>query len=66
MTPEQQPSIPGTANWRKASYSASQTACVEVADGPTGAAVRDTKHREIGALFFSGSEWEAFLRSAKH
>ncbi|GAB3709676.1 DUF397 domain-containing protein [Nocardiopsis oceani] len=65
MTPEHQPSTPSAANWRKASYSADQTACVEVADWPTGAAVRDTKHRELGALFFSGSEWTAFLDTAK-
>ncbi|GHD32176.1 DUF397 domain-containing protein [Nocardiopsis kunsanensis] len=58
-------SIPKTASWRKASYSASQTDCVEVADWPAGAAVRDTKHRELGALHFSAGEWDAFLTSAK-
>lgn len=23
--------------------------------------MRDTKHRELGALFFDGDEWQAFL-----
>lgn len=50
--------------WHKASYTNDRGACVEVAEGPiTG--VRDTKHRELGALFFSGGEWESFLRTAK-
>lgn len=66
MTPEPQPTIPNPSNWRKASYSADQTDCVEVAEWPTSAAIRDTKHRELGALFFSGSEWDAFLRSTKY
>lgn len=51
--------------FRKSSYSADQTACVEVADGLSGAAIRDTKHRELGALFFSGGQWNAFLHTAK-
>ena len=65
MTQEHQPSIPNAAHWRKATYSADQTACVEVADWPTGAAVRDTEHRELGALSFPSGEWGAFLRTAK-
>lgn len=58
-------SIP-TEGWFKSTYSGSQGDCVEVASGLTGAAMRDTKHRELGALFFSGSEWESFLDIAKH
>ncbi|WP_017573743.1 DUF397 domain-containing protein [Nocardiopsis halotolerans] len=50
--------------WHKASYSVEQGECVEVAEGPlTG--VRDTKHRELGALFFASAEWQAFIDSAK-
>ncbi|MEV6818065.1 DUF397 domain-containing protein [Nocardiopsis dassonvillei] len=50
--------------WHKASYTNDRGACVEVAEGPiTG--VRDTKHRELGALFFGGGEWQAFLGAAK-
>lgn len=65
MRREHQSGFPSAASWRKATYSADQTACVEVADWPTGAAVRDTEHRELGALSFSIGEWGAFLRTAK-
>lgn len=51
--------------WRKSSYSASQTACVEVADGDTAGAIRDTKHRDLGALVFPSPEWRAFLTAVK-
>ena len=62
--PEHQPSIESADNWRKASYSADQTDCVEVADRPTGAAVRDTQHRDLGTLIFDSAEWRAFLSTA--
>ena len=65
MTRKLQVNARRPANWRKSTYSADQTACVEVADGISGAAIRDTKHRELGALFFSGGEWESFLNLAK-
>ncbi|WP_304452978.1 DUF397 domain-containing protein [Nocardiopsis sp. YSL2] len=65
MTPESQSIIPTAASWRKASYSADQTACVEVADWATGAAVRDTRHRDLGSLAFTPGEWQAFLDTAK-
>jgi hypothetical protein len=53
-----------TRPWHKASYTNDRGECVEVAEGPiTG--VRDTKHRELGALFFGGDEWQAFLGAAK-
>jgi hypothetical protein len=65
MTSESQSSFPKAANWRKASYSADQTACVEVADWATGAAVRDTRHRDLGSLAFTPGEWQAFLDTAK-
>ncbi|MEU3309081.1 DUF397 domain-containing protein [Nocardiopsis sp. NPDC006832] len=51
--------------FRKSSYSADQTACVEVADWPIGAAVRDTQNRELGALIYSPAEWNAFLHTTK-
>ena len=53
------------AVWFKSSYSTGSANCVEVADSPIGAAVRDTKHRELGALFFGPDEWQAFLDSAQ-
>ncbi|AFR08168.1 DUF397 domain-containing protein [Nocardiopsis alba] len=50
--------------WHKASYTNDRGACVEVSEGPiTG--VRDTKHRELGALFFNASEWQAFLGATR-
>jgi hypothetical protein len=51
--------------FRTSSYSSAADNCVEVADGALGAIVRDTKHRELGALFFGADEWQAFLDTAK-
>ncbi|WP_444962211.1 DUF397 domain-containing protein [Nocardiopsis sp. M1B1] len=50
--------------WHTSSYSVERGECVEVAEGPV-TGVRDTKHRELGALFFGGGEWQAFLGAAK-
>ncbi|MDE3725080.1 DUF397 domain-containing protein [Nocardiopsis sp. N85] len=52
--------------FRKSSYSQSEAACVEVAEWEAGAAVRDTQHREPGALAFALGEWRAFLDTAKN
>lgn len=41
--------------FRAYSYSSADGNCVEMADGSTGAAIRDTKHRELGALSFDAS-----------
>ncbi|XKK41811.1 DUF397 domain-containing protein [Nocardiopsis sp. ARC36] len=54
-----------TADWRKSSYSGRNTDCVEVAGTAAGAAIRDTKHRDLGALSFPGPEWRAFLSTAR-
>jgi hypothetical protein len=51
--------------FRKSSYSQSEAACVEVADLHGAAAVRDTRHRELGALEFPSGEWQVFLGSAR-
>jgi hypothetical protein len=51
--------------FRKSSYSATESHCVEVAALGEERAVRDTKHRELGALFFGADEWQAFLDTAK-
>ncbi|MBB6121811.1 DUF397 domain-containing protein [Nocardiopsis algeriensis] len=49
--------------FRKSSYSGARTEnCVEVADLPEGAAVRDTQNRDLGMLAFPGAEWSALLR----
>lgn len=48
--------------WRKSSYSGARDQnCVEVADLPDAAAVRDTQNREAGHLVFAGTEWSALL-----
>lgn len=52
-------------NWRKSSYSSGNGQCVEVADSPAGTAVRDTTHRELGALLFDVHEWRTFIDSTK-
>lgn len=53
--------------FRKSSYSsATGQNCVEVADMPSGAAVRDTQNREAGHLMFPSVEWAALLSTASH
>jgi hypothetical protein len=53
-------------NFRKSSYSQGRTEnCVEVADLPNAAAVRDTQNRELGHLVFSGTEWSALLSTVR-
>ncbi|WP_174546056.1 DUF397 domain-containing protein [Nocardiopsis dassonvillei] len=53
--------------WRKSSYSAGQSACVEIStDEESSTAMRDTKHRELGALLFDRTEWHAFIRGTKN
>lgn len=51
-------------NFRKSSYSGRGDNCVEVADIPVGAAVRDTQNRAAGHLEFPMSEWAALLRAS--
>ncbi|MEU3233716.1 DUF397 domain-containing protein [Nocardiopsis alba] len=48
-------------NFRKSSYSANASDCVEVADTPGASAIRDTQNRGDGHLAFPTSEWTAFL-----
>lgn len=56
--------VPATP-WHKASYTNDRGACVEVSEGPV-TGVRDTKNRELGALFFAANEWRSFLGSAQN
>jgi hypothetical protein len=49
------------AAWKKSSYSAQQTDCVEFAPTEAGALVRDTKDRDSGHLTLPAASWEAFL-----
>ncbi|WP_017541305.1 DUF397 domain-containing protein, partial [Nocardiopsis halophila] len=53
--------MPDPQNWRKSSYSGNRNNCVEVADLPSGAAVRDSQHPDAGHLMFAATEWQAFL-----
>lgn len=56
---------PASTHWHKSTYSSGAHNCVEVADWPAGAAVRDTQNRELGALIYGSTEWRAFLHTAK-
>ncbi|HCU91368.1 MAG TPA: DUF397 domain-containing protein [Actinobacteria bacterium] len=53
------------AAWRKSSYSGSGNNCVEVAQLPGGAAVRDSKNPGGGHLAFSADAWQAFIAGLK-
>ncbi|WP_369366035.1 DUF397 domain-containing protein [Streptomyces sp. CG4] len=57
---------PGTAAWRKSSYSdGGGTNCVEVADGYPGVVpVRDSKTPDGTALVLTASAWTAFVAAA--
>ncbi|GAA1114844.1 DUF397 domain-containing protein [Nocardiopsis composta] len=58
--------FPAGSTFRKSTYSQAEGQdCIEVADSPRMSAVRDTKHRHLGALTFSSPEWQAFLDAAK-
>ncbi|RNL87533.1 DUF397 domain-containing protein [Halostreptopolyspora alba] len=52
-------------DFRKSSYSATESHCVEVAEQDDAGAIRDTKHRDLGALVFPSPEWRAFLTAVK-
>ncbi|WP_411084435.1 DUF397 domain-containing protein [Streptomyces sp. cmx-18-6] len=55
----------GKPNWRTSSYTKSDT-CVEVADNdPVRVMVRDTKHREQGAMTVRSAPWADFVDHAK-
>ncbi|MFJ9556315.1 DUF397 domain-containing protein [Nocardiopsis sp. NPDC101807] len=57
---------PTSLKFRKSSYSGARTEnCVEVAELPAGAAVRDTQNRELGHLEFGGTEWSALLAGVR-
>jgi len=52
-------------NWRKASYSASNGGCVEVADDSDCVLVRDTQYRTGPVLRFSAAAWRVFADRVK-
>lgn len=52
----------GPEGWRKSSYSAQETNCVEVGRLATGAAaIRDTKNRAAGYFTTTGPQWQSFV-----
>ena len=52
--------------FKKSSYSTAQSQnCVEVAELPCGAAIRDSKHPTDGHIPFPSAEWDAFLSSSR-
>ena len=54
---------PGGATWRKSTYSNGTGGnCIEVADLPSGRAVRDSKHPEGPTLVFTREGWQAFVQ----
>lgn len=59
------PENPRPLVFRKSSYSANASDCVEVADTPTMHAVQDTKNRDQVRLEFASPEWCAFIDNLK-
>ncbi|MEU2945529.1 DUF397 domain-containing protein [Nocardiopsis alba] len=51
--------------FRKSSYSANASDCVEVADIPGTSAIRDSQNPASGHLTFSSSEWTALLTTTR-
>ncbi len=51
--------------WKTSSYSGSSGDCVQVAQMPDGAAVRDSKDSGGPVLRFSAEAWQAFLSAVK-
>ena len=52
-------------SWRKASYSATDGNCVEVADATGTVMVRDTKDHVGAVLVVSANAWQRFTSSLK-
>jgi Domain of unknown function (DUF397) len=52
--------------WRKSSYSANDTDCVEVDLTLEVVAVRDSKNVDGPILSFTPDQWRVFLRSTPH
>jgi predicted secreted Zn-dependent protease len=53
------------ADWRKASYSVNNGACVEVASAPSAVVVRDSVDPAGPVVSYSARTWQRFLATAK-
>jgi hypothetical protein len=53
------------SHWRKSSYSASGTNCVELADAGETVLLRDSKHPDEGHLTVARSELAAFVAACR-
>ena len=51
------------SDWHKSTYSNDGPHCVEAREHAHGVDVRDTVHREAGALTFGACEWTALLKA---
>jgi hypothetical protein len=52
--------------WRKASYSAANSDCVQVAVGGRAVGVRDTRQADRGPILeFQAAAWRDFIAAAK-
>lgn len=65
MTPRSSPTLRDSAAWRSSSFSGMGQDCVEVAAGPAGIHVRDSKNPNGPYLTFTPAEWAAFLTVLK-
>jgi hypothetical protein len=53
-------------NWRKATYSAGDSNCVQVAAGHQGVGVRDTRQVRRGPMLaFSPAAWRSFITETR-
>lgn len=54
------------SRWRKSTRSNQETNCVEVGTlAGGGAAVRDTKHRDLGYITTTPHQWATFIKALK-
>jgi len=53
------------ADWRKASHSVNNGACVEVASAPAAVMVRDSVDRSGPVVSYPARAWQGFLARAK-
>jgi len=53
------------ADWRKASYSVNNGACVEVASGRSAVMIRDSVDPSGPVVSYSARTWQRFLATAK-